>query len=251
MARVGHRRTTKKVKAKSETDQVHDLYKANKKTIGKNPNLIHPGEKIKRSDGSSYTVKKGDNLYKIARGTPKAKAKPDGLMVRPPHGKAVDPHTDLMGRPQPMPGSTGRKHGSVGTRVSPPTGSFGDPHTDLMGKPQTKPGARGRPNRGTTATPPTPRGRPVVTRTTTSGAVRPPSRTTITGNVPGPLPPQKIGPSSPNGDTGPMTKPPVSRVGAPGSSPTPSIKTPGKAKTPNASARARQVASPRAAFKRA
>jgi len=43
----------------------HDIYNLNKDII-KNPNLIYPNQQLKMPDGSTYTVKPGDNLTKIA-----------------------------------------------------------------------------------------------------------------------------------------------------------------------------------------
>lgn len=43
------------------------IYDANKAVIGANPNLIKPGQQLKMPDGSTYTVKPGDNLNKIAK----------------------------------------------------------------------------------------------------------------------------------------------------------------------------------------
>ena len=44
--------------------QIHEL---NRAVIGDNPNLIKPGQQLKMPDGSTYTVKPGDNLSKIAK----------------------------------------------------------------------------------------------------------------------------------------------------------------------------------------
>jgi hypothetical protein len=49
------------------------IYSMNKDVIGSNPNLIKPGQQLKMPDGSTYTVKPGDNLGKIAKGAGAAK----------------------------------------------------------------------------------------------------------------------------------------------------------------------------------
>ena len=44
------------------------LYSSNKSVVGKNPNLIYPGQQLTLPNGSTYTVVTGDNLTKIAAG---------------------------------------------------------------------------------------------------------------------------------------------------------------------------------------
>ena len=51
------------------------IYDMNKDVIGSNPNIIKPGQQLKMPDGSTYTVKPGDNLSRIAKGA--GAAKPD------------------------------------------------------------------------------------------------------------------------------------------------------------------------------
>ena len=50
------------------------IYDLNKSTIGPNPNMIKPNQQLKMPDGSTYTVKAGDNLSKIAASQPAAPA---------------------------------------------------------------------------------------------------------------------------------------------------------------------------------
>jgi hypothetical protein len=46
---------------------VDKIYADNKDIIGKNPNLIKPGQIFELPNGEDYTVKKGDNIWKIAK----------------------------------------------------------------------------------------------------------------------------------------------------------------------------------------
>lgn len=43
------------------------IYDLNKQQIGNNPNKIYPGQQLKMPNGSTYTVKPGDNLWKISQ----------------------------------------------------------------------------------------------------------------------------------------------------------------------------------------
>ena len=63
------------------------IYDANKDVIGANPNLIKPGQQLKMPDGSTYTVKPGDNLSKIAKnasGGQAASVTPTAPKLKPP-----------------------------------------------------------------------------------------------------------------------------------------------------------------------
>ena len=72
--------------AKSAATGWKQIYDMNKGVIGSNPNLIKPGQQLKMPDGSTYTVKPGDNLSKIAKGAGAAKPeekKPDDVAATP------------------------------------------------------------------------------------------------------------------------------------------------------------------------
>ncbi len=51
----------------SSKELVDQIYSDNKDAIGRNPNLIKPGQTFELPNGEDYTVKKGDNLWKIAK----------------------------------------------------------------------------------------------------------------------------------------------------------------------------------------
>ena len=71
-----------------------DIYAANRDVIGNNPNLIKPGQQLKMPDGSTYTVKPGDSLSKIAQGkTGAAATKPTDT------AKAAEPAAEPQGEP--------------------------------------------------------------------------------------------------------------------------------------------------------
>lgn len=111
-----------------ESVAVADLYRRNKKVIGDNPNLIKPGQRLTRADGSSYVVKKGDNLYKIIRSASKAKPKPKPKPASMQDSLGVDTN-NYSGKKQDHGGVNGR----VG-KVNPPA---------IKGRP-----VRGRPGSG-------------------------------------------------------------------------------------------------------
>jgi hypothetical protein len=51
----------------SAKEIVDQIYADNKYVIGRNPNLIKPGQTFELPNGEDYTVKKDDNLWKIAK----------------------------------------------------------------------------------------------------------------------------------------------------------------------------------------
>jgi LysM repeat protein len=61
--------------------QIYDL---NKDVIGANPNLIKPGQQLKMPDGSTYTVKAGDNLSKIAKNASGGQGASVAFQPKPP-----------------------------------------------------------------------------------------------------------------------------------------------------------------------
>jgi hypothetical protein len=56
----------------------------NKDVIGANPNLIKPGQQLKMPDGSTYTVKAGDNLSKIAKNASGGQGASVAFQPKPP-----------------------------------------------------------------------------------------------------------------------------------------------------------------------
>ena len=83
------------------------IYDMNKDVIGDNPNLIKPGQQLKMPDGSTYTVKPGDNLSKIARGASGEPKKGGGAMPsaggQPPYTPAKPELGTIKGATQAIP----------------------------------------------------------------------------------------------------------------------------------------------------
>ena len=74
------------------------IYDMNKDVIGANPNLIKPGQQLKMPDGSTYTVKPGDSLSKIAGGAKGASKKGGGAMPAASSSNTSSmPDVDVMG----------------------------------------------------------------------------------------------------------------------------------------------------------
>ena len=116
--------------------QIYDL---NKDIIGANPNLIKPGQQLKMPNGSTYTVKPGDNLSKIAKNaaggqgasvTPKAPTAPKApeaptapkapeapTAPRNPNGEGRDPNGAYRGDRASGLDASGRKNAATDPRV--------------------------------------------------------------------------------------------------------------------------------------
>ena len=73
------------------------IYDMNKDVIGDNPNLIKPGQQLKMPDGSTYTVKPGDSLSKIAGGAKGTSKKGGGAMPAASDNTSSMPAVDIMG----------------------------------------------------------------------------------------------------------------------------------------------------------
>jgi len=58
---------TDAVPAANKSHNWKAIYDLNKQVIGKNPNKIIPGQQLKMPNGSTYTVKSGDSLWKISQ----------------------------------------------------------------------------------------------------------------------------------------------------------------------------------------
>lgn len=95
------------------------VYKDNRKTIGSNPNLIKPGQRLKMPDGSTHVVKKGENLTRIAASAGKSAAAPG-------HNKPAG-QMNAIGRGQlkRVPNTKPPGHGTLPVAPMPPTRTGG------------------------------------------------------------------------------------------------------------------------------
>ena len=85
--------------------QIHEL---NRAVIGDNPNLIKPGQQLKMPDGSTYTVKPGDNLSKIAKNASGGQAASVAFQAAPKPPKAPEltqAQQNLKNAGYPIPGT--------------------------------------------------------------------------------------------------------------------------------------------------
>jgi LysM repeat protein len=80
-----------------------DIYRINRDVVGRDPNLIKPGQQLKLPDGSTYIVRPGDSLSKIAARSDKpaadlpTTATPSGTM--PPAVAPVKPIAPAPAKP--------------------------------------------------------------------------------------------------------------------------------------------------------
>jgi LysM repeat protein len=98
-----------------------DIYAANRDVIGNNPNLIKPGQQLKMPDGSTYTVKPGDSLSKIARGTTggaAAPAKPTAAEPAAAEPTAAEPAAAEPTAAEPTAAEPAAEPGGAGLRTS-------------------------------------------------------------------------------------------------------------------------------------
>jgi hypothetical protein len=109
-------------------NSTRQLFKANRKTIGKNPNLIKPGQRLRMPDGSSRIVKKGDTLSGIAAGSNRRGAPKPGKAARTVDPKGKGSPVGKITKLAPIskritPGNPGTSPGKL--RPLPPTGRPG------------------------------------------------------------------------------------------------------------------------------
>jgi len=124
-----------------DTNLVNQIYQNNQDVIGKDPNLIKPGQKLSLPDGSSYAVQRGDTLTKIAK---KIQTPAVAVSGQVPAGLGtLNPDRDEMGvanwkdpnPPMNAPALVGPAAGKIPNKPVTPTGSsVFDVFPDVGGK---------------------------------------------------------------------------------------------------------------------